>query len=167
MACSRRETIHLAAQKGIGALSFSFFDPEEARHWVDDYYATLAREGVPIGDAVNANIACVTPFMCHRDEATAIARGVEGTNFLGYSLAHYYIFGRHRPARTDLWAEYQRAPGGDRLRPGGRRGRRRARRPPRRQGRARRRRAGCAAPSARRRRSASTCGATRSTASTR
>jgi len=107
VACSRRETIHLAAQKGIGALSFSFFDPEEARHWVDDYYTTLAREGVPIGDAVNANIACVTPFMCHRDEATAIARGVEGTNFLGYSLAHYYIFGRHRPARTDLWAEYQ------------------------------------------------------------
>src|SRR5438445_5807556 len=107
VACTRRETIHLAAQRGIGALSFAFFDPEEARHWVDDYYSTLAREGVPIGDAVNANIACVTPFMCHRDEATAIARGVEGTNFLGYSLAHYYIFGRHRPARTDLWAEYQ------------------------------------------------------------
>src|SRR2546428_3625511 len=107
VACSRRETIHLAAQHGIGALSFSFFDPEEARHWVDDYYATLARDGVPIGDAVNANIACVTPFMCHQDEATAIARGVEGTNFLGYSLAHYYIFGRHRPARTDVWAECQ------------------------------------------------------------
>src|SRR5207244_2983775 len=44
LACTRRETIHLAAQKGIGALSFAFFDPEEARHWVDDYYATLARE---------------------------------------------------------------------------------------------------------------------------
>jgi alkanesulfonate monooxygenase SsuD/methylene tetrahydromethanopterin reductase-like flavin-dependent oxidoreductase (luciferase family) len=111
VACSRRETIHLAAQKGIGALSFSFFDPEEARHWVDDYYTTLAREGIAIGDAVNANIACVTPFMCHRDEATAIARGVEGTNFLGYSLAHYYIFGRHRPARTDLWSEYQQRRG--------------------------------------------------------
>jgi alkanesulfonate monooxygenase SsuD/methylene tetrahydromethanopterin reductase-like flavin-dependent oxidoreductase (luciferase family) len=107
VACSRRETIHLAAQHAIGALSFSFFDPEEAQHWVDDYYATLAREGVPIGDAINANIACVTPFMCHRDEATAIARGVEGTNFLGYSLAHYYIFGRHRPGQTNLWAEYQ------------------------------------------------------------
>ncbi len=107
VACSRRETIHLAAQKAIGALSFSFFDPEEARHWVDDYYATLAREGIPIGDAVNAAIACVTPFMCHRDESTAVARGVEGTNFLGYSLAHYYIFGRHRPGRTDVWREYQ------------------------------------------------------------
>ena len=36
VACSRRDTIHLAAQKGIGALAFAFFDPEEARHWVDD-----------------------------------------------------------------------------------------------------------------------------------
>ena len=39
VACSRRETIHLAAQNGIGALSFSFIEPEEAKHWVDDYYA--------------------------------------------------------------------------------------------------------------------------------
>ena len=38
----------MAAQKGIGALSFAFFDPEEARHWVDDYYATLATEIHPL-----------------------------------------------------------------------------------------------------------------------
>ena len=108
VACTRRETIHLAAQCGIGALSFAFFDPEEARHWVDDYYATLANEAVPIGDAVNANLACVTTFMCHPSESEAIARGAEGTNFFGYSLAHYYVFGRHRPGVTDVWAEYQR-----------------------------------------------------------
>jgi hypothetical protein len=36
-----------------------------------------------------------------------VARGAEGGNFLGYSLGHYYVFGRHRPAGTDLWAEYQ------------------------------------------------------------
>ena len=30
VACSRRDTIHLAAQKGIGALAFAFVDPEEA-----------------------------------------------------------------------------------------------------------------------------------------
>jgi alkanesulfonate monooxygenase SsuD/methylene tetrahydromethanopterin reductase-like flavin-dependent oxidoreductase (luciferase family) len=71
VACSRRETIHLAATKGIGALSFSFIEPEEAREWVDDYYATLASpECVPGGFAVNANVACVLPFMCHEDEAT-------------------------------------------------------------------------------------------------
>ena len=112
VACSRRETIHLAAQKGIGALAFAFFDPEEARHWVTDYYDTLANECVPIGDAVNANVACVTTFMCHDDEDEAPSRrGLEGANFFGYSLAHYYVFGRHRPGVTDVWAEYQRAPG--------------------------------------------------------
>jgi alkanesulfonate monooxygenase SsuD/methylene tetrahydromethanopterin reductase-like flavin-dependent oxidoreductase (luciferase family) len=107
VACSRRETIHLAAQHGIGALAFAFVDPEEAKHWVDDYYATLENEGVPIGDAVNANIACVTTFMCDNNEETALARGIEGANFFGYSLAHYYVFGRHMPAGTDVWAEYQ------------------------------------------------------------
>ena len=45
--------------------------------------------------------------MCHDDEDTALARGLEGANFFGYSLAHYYVFGRHVPGRTDVWAEYQ------------------------------------------------------------
>ena len=108
VACSRRDTIHLAARKGIGALTFAFIDPEDARHWVQDYHATLAAEGVPIGDAVNPNVACVSTFMCHRDEEEAMRRGLEGANFFGYSLAHYYVFGRHQPGRTDVWAEYQR-----------------------------------------------------------
>src|SRR5918912_1302945 len=82
-------------------------DPEEAEHWMRDYYETLAKECVPIGDAVNANLACVTPMMCHPDEEQALARGLEGANFFGYSLAHYYVFGRHRPGVTDVWAEYE------------------------------------------------------------
>src|SRR6478752_3592262 len=73
VACSRRETIHLAATKGIGALSFSFIEPSEAKVWVDDYYATIASEAcVPGGFSVNPNLAVVTPFMCHEDEETAI-----------------------------------------------------------------------------------------------
>ena len=107
LACSRRETINLAAQHGLGALSFAFVDPEEARQWTDSYYATLAEECVPLGDAVNANLACVTTFMCHEDENEAIARGLEGANFFGYSLAHYYVFGRHQPGVTDVWSEYE------------------------------------------------------------
>jgi len=107
VACSRRETIHLAATKGIGALSFSFIEPEEARAWVDDYYATLASDAcVPAGFAVNPNVAIVLPFMCHSDEQTAIERGLDGAHFFGYSLAHYYVFGQHRPARTDVWEEF-------------------------------------------------------------
>lgn len=106
LACSRRETIHTAAQHGLGALSFSFFDPEEAQAWVTDYYTTLEAEGVALGDAVNANLACVTSFFCHDDPGEAVRRGAEGSNFLGYSLGHYYVFGRHVPGITDLWAEY-------------------------------------------------------------
>jgi alkanesulfonate monooxygenase SsuD/methylene tetrahydromethanopterin reductase-like flavin-dependent oxidoreductase (luciferase family) len=107
VACSRRDTILHAARNGIGALAFAFVDPEDAVHWVADYHRTLAEEGVPIGDAVNPQVACVTTFMCHEDEETAIARGLEGANFFGYSLAHYYVFGRHRPGRTNVWEEYQ------------------------------------------------------------
>jgi alkanesulfonate monooxygenase SsuD/methylene tetrahydromethanopterin reductase-like flavin-dependent oxidoreductase (luciferase family) len=108
VACSRRDTIHLAAQHAIGALAFAFVDPEEARQWVDEYYSTLTERGIPIGDAVNANLACVTTFMCHDDENVAVARGIEGANFFGYSLAHYYVFGRHRPGATDVWEEFRR-----------------------------------------------------------
>ena len=106
VACSRRDTILLAAQKGIGALTFAFIDPEEAVKWVGDYERTLAAECVPVGLAVNPNIACVTQMMCHPDEAVALERGLEGGNFFGYSLGHYYIFGEHRPGVTDVWHEF-------------------------------------------------------------
>ncbi len=106
VACSRRDTILLAAEKGIGALTFAFIDPEEAQQWIGDYERTLAETCVPVGKAVNPNVACVTPMMCAGTEEEAIARGVEGGNFFGYSLAHYYVFGEHQPGRTDVWAEY-------------------------------------------------------------
>ena len=108
VACSRRETIHLAATKGIGALSFSFIEPAEAKAWVDNYYATVASEEcVPGGFAVNPNVAVVLPLMCHADEDTAIARGLDGAHFFGFSLGHYYVFGTHRPGRTNVWDEFE------------------------------------------------------------
>ena len=107
VACSRRETIHLAATKGIGALSFSFVEAAEAKAWVDDYYSTIASaECVPAGFAVNANVACVLPLMCDEDEERAIDTGLDGAHFFGYSLAHYYAFGTHRPGVTNIWDEF-------------------------------------------------------------
>ncbi|HEV3002617.1 MAG TPA: LLM class flavin-dependent oxidoreductase [Solirubrobacteraceae bacterium] len=108
VACSRRETIRLAAERGIGALSFSFVEPEEARGWVDEYYAIVGSERcVPAGFAVNPNVAVALPMMVHRDEAQAIERGIDGAHFFGYSLTHWYVFGRHRPGRTSIWDEFQ------------------------------------------------------------
>ena len=107
VACSKRDTIHLAATKGIGALSFSFVEAAEAKTWADDYYATISSEQcLPAGFAVNASLACVLPLMCHQDEEEAIERGIDGAHFFGYSLAHYYGFGNHRPGQTDIWQEF-------------------------------------------------------------
>jgi alkanesulfonate monooxygenase SsuD/methylene tetrahydromethanopterin reductase-like flavin-dependent oxidoreductase (luciferase family) len=109
VACSRRDTILLAARKGIGALSFSFVEPEQAKAWVDEYYALIQSDQCcPAGFAVNPNVAIVVPFMCHPEEQTAINRGIDGAHFFGYSLAHYYAFGQHQPARTNVWEEFQR-----------------------------------------------------------
>jgi len=108
VACSRRETIHLAAAHGLGALSFSFVEPPAAKEFVDDYYATLCSdECVAAGFAVNPHVAVTSPFMCHRDESTAIERGLDGGHFFGYSLGHYYVYGQHRPGLTNVWEEFQ------------------------------------------------------------
>jgi alkanesulfonate monooxygenase SsuD/methylene tetrahydromethanopterin reductase-like flavin-dependent oxidoreductase (luciferase family)/putative sterol carrier protein len=108
VACSRRETIRLAAEKGMGALSFSFVEPEEAAEWVAEYRAIIASERcVPAGFAINPRVAVVLPMMCHPNEAQAIERGIDGAHFFGYSLAHYYVFGDHRPGQTNIYEEFE------------------------------------------------------------
>ena len=107
VACSTRETIHLAAKLGLGALTFAFIDPEEAKHWVDDYYDTLRTECVPIARAINPNIAMVTGFSCHEDAEQARRRGIDGFRFFGFALGHHYVFGVQKPGRTNIWQSYE------------------------------------------------------------
>src|SRR5260370_40625111 len=38
LACSTRQTIHIAAKLGLGAITFSFIDPAGAEHWVTGSY---------------------------------------------------------------------------------------------------------------------------------
>ena len=108
LACSNRETIRVAARKGMGALTFAFIDPENARFWVEEYYATFEKECVPIGRTVNPNVAMVTGLMCHPDSEVAVARGGEGFRFFGYALSHFYITGSHAPGRFHLWEDFQK-----------------------------------------------------------
>jgi alkanesulfonate monooxygenase SsuD/methylene tetrahydromethanopterin reductase-like flavin-dependent oxidoreductase (luciferase family) len=111
IACTNRDTIRVAARNGLGALAFSFIDPEEARSWSDTYYDIIrSDECVPIGHSVNANIAMVSNFSLHHDRAEAIRRGQEGFEFFSYALralvTHDTI-----PGRTELWQEFQAARG--------------------------------------------------------
>ncbi len=108
VACSNRETIKLAARLGMGALTFAFVDPEEAKHWVDDYYRILKEECIPIGHTINPNIAMVTSFGCHKNHDEAVKRMKEGFQFFSYGLGHHYIFGINKPGRTNIWKEFQK-----------------------------------------------------------
>lgn len=108
VACSNRDTIHLAAQLGIGALTFAFVDPSEAAKWVDDYYTTFKNECVPIGHTVNPNVAMVTSFSCHQDHDEAVRRGQDGFRFFQFALGHYYGFGTHQPGRTPIWEHFEK-----------------------------------------------------------
>jgi alkanesulfonate monooxygenase SsuD/methylene tetrahydromethanopterin reductase-like flavin-dependent oxidoreductase (luciferase family) len=105
VACSRRSTITRAAQRGMGSLNFSFLDPPEVKEWVDHYHEVMADEGSPIGYAVNPNLNVVTGFMCCKDEREAIDKGIDGAHFFYYSLSHY-IKNPHRPAETNVWANF-------------------------------------------------------------
>ena len=87
MACTNRDTIKVAASLGLGALAFSFVDPEDAHAWSDIYYDIIKSDQcVPIGHSVNANIAVVSSFSVHEDRLEAIRRGQEGFEFFGFSL---------------------------------------------------------------------------------
>lgn len=110
MACSRRESIIQAAKLGLGALTFSFVSPEEARQWVKDYYQVIEDECEPLGYAVNPNFAVAAPFLCDRDRSRVEQIGAESYGFFLYGLGHYSFFGEHRPGMTDIWDEYKNNP---------------------------------------------------------
>jgi alkanesulfonate monooxygenase SsuD/methylene tetrahydromethanopterin reductase-like flavin-dependent oxidoreductase (luciferase family) len=107
VACSRRETIHRAARNGLGALAFAFVEPEQAAHWVQEYYDIIkSEECVPISHTVNPNIALVSGMSVHEDAQEAIHRGLDGFRFFGYSLGYYGLYGAHRPGRSELWKRF-------------------------------------------------------------
>lgn len=108
MACSRRDSILRAARHGVGALVFGFVEASQAKIWCDEYYATIkSDECVPIGHSVNPNIATLNGMMVHQNAEEAMRRGIDGFKFFGYSIAHYAIYGEHRPGRTNLWRRFQ------------------------------------------------------------
>ncbi len=107
MACTNRDTIKVAASKGLGALAFSFLDPEEAKKWAEIYYGIIkSEECVPLGHRVNANIAMVSAFSIHPDRAEAIRRGQEGFEFFGYAI-NALVAQDTIPGRSRLWDEFQ------------------------------------------------------------
>jgi len=111
MACTNRDTIKVAASLGLGALAFSFVNPDEARVWSEIYYGIIKSEHcIPLGHSVNAEIAMVSGFSVHRDRAEAIRRGHEGFEFFGYAV-NALVAHDTTPGRSTLWHDYITARG--------------------------------------------------------
>jgi alkanesulfonate monooxygenase SsuD/methylene tetrahydromethanopterin reductase-like flavin-dependent oxidoreductase (luciferase family) len=107
MACSRRESILRAARNGVGALVFGFVEPEQAKVWRDEYYAIIkSDECIPIGHNVNANFASLNGMMVHDNAEEAMRRGLDGFKFFGFAIAHYAVYGEHKPGVTNLWKRF-------------------------------------------------------------
>ena len=117
MACTNRDTIKVAARNGVGALAFSFLDPDEAKTWADIYYGIIkSEECVPLGWSVNANLAMVSAFSMHEDRDEAIRRGQDNFEFFRYSqqklVAEDFV-----PGYSNMWDEFmaKRGDASDRL----------------------------------------------------
>jgi hypothetical protein len=89
----------------VGCLGFNVVGGKQAKILVDQYYQTLAESCVPIGHAVNANIAVLATMHCHRDAEIAKRNG-ENLRFFGYSIGKYYLNGSVQPGRGNSWEEF-------------------------------------------------------------
>lgn len=102
-ACSRQEGLVYAARNGLGALTLSFVQPDEAKKWVGDYYSTIASEEcVPVGFSVNPQVAMTAYMMCHEDESVARERSLADHQFFARSLSYYWGVGSPAPGQTVL-----------------------------------------------------------------
>jgi alkanesulfonate monooxygenase SsuD/methylene tetrahydromethanopterin reductase-like flavin-dependent oxidoreductase (luciferase family) len=109
VACTNRDTLKFAARLGLGALTFAFMDPGEAKFWVEEYYEIFRTECHPIGLAVNPNVATLIGFHCTRDGDAALEAARRDQQFFKFGLAHYYRTGDHVPGRSAIWEAFEAA----------------------------------------------------------
>jgi alkanesulfonate monooxygenase SsuD/methylene tetrahydromethanopterin reductase-like flavin-dependent oxidoreductase (luciferase family) len=115
MACSNRETIRIAASRGLGALAFSFIDEAEARTWSRIYYDIIKSDQcVPLGHSVNANIAMVSAFSLNADREEALRRGLEGFEFFRFAISALVTHDTV-PGRSRLFETFQKERGAGRM----------------------------------------------------
>jgi alkanesulfonate monooxygenase SsuD/methylene tetrahydromethanopterin reductase-like flavin-dependent oxidoreductase (luciferase family) len=92
LACSRRDTVTLAANYGIGALVLGFAGPEEIafmRALYDSGRAARSGERF-VSSVVNDHFAALCPAIVLDDEREALRIGTRGQRFFAESIGHWY-----------------------------------------------------------------------------
>jgi alkanesulfonate monooxygenase SsuD/methylene tetrahydromethanopterin reductase-like flavin-dependent oxidoreductase (luciferase family) len=92
MACTKQETVRLAAEYGIGCLVLGFAGVDEVRHLrkiYDEAIATRSGERF-VSSVVNDHFSALCPTTVLDDGAEALRVGARGQRFFAESIAHWY-----------------------------------------------------------------------------
>lgn len=92
LACTKNETVKLAADYGVGALVLGFAGPDEVRSLRAIYDDTIAtRNGKRfVSSQVNDHFAALCPTIVLDDRDAAIQVGARGQRFFAQAIAHWY-----------------------------------------------------------------------------
>jgi alkanesulfonate monooxygenase SsuD/methylene tetrahydromethanopterin reductase-like flavin-dependent oxidoreductase (luciferase family) len=95
LACTKTDTVKLAADYGIGALVLGFSGPEDVaalRRIYDDTIATRSGKRF-VSSEVNDHFSALCPTIVLDDPKHALQIGARGQRFFAQSLAHWYAGG--------------------------------------------------------------------------
>lgn len=93
LACTRNDTVRLAAEYGIGALVLGFSGPDEIAKLSELYRQTaLTRTGELFVSAseVNDHLSALCPTVVLEDRETALDIGIRGQKFFAQAIAYWY-----------------------------------------------------------------------------
>jgi alkanesulfonate monooxygenase SsuD/methylene tetrahydromethanopterin reductase-like flavin-dependent oxidoreductase (luciferase family) len=114
LACTKRDTVTLAAEYGIGALVLGFNGPDDIAELHEIYEKGIAeRTGDRfVSSVVNDHLAALCPTVVLDDATDALKVGVRGQRFFAESISHWYGGGpppNVETAHDDNQAEIERS----------------------------------------------------------
>lgn len=107
LACTKRDTVKLAAEYGIGALVLGFAGPDDVQALRSIYDETIAsRDGKRfVSSEVNDHFAVLCPTIVLDDRRAALQIGARGQRFFAEAIAHWYGGGPPPTEDTDPAAD--------------------------------------------------------------
>src|SRR5262249_60617232 len=102
LACTKHDTVQLAAEYGIGALVLGFAGPDDVRSMRQRYDETIAlRDGKRfVSSQVNNHFSALCPTIVLDDREAALQIGARGQRFFAEAISHWYGGGPPADART-------------------------------------------------------------------
>jgi len=103
LACTKRDTVALAAEYGIGALVLGFSGPDDVAGLNKIYRETIETRGGKrfVSSVRNDHFAALCPTVVLDDAAQALQVGARGQRFFAEAIAHWYGSGPEPSVGSD------------------------------------------------------------------